>query len=250
MFNRVFEDLGIDAVYISVDVTTEVLNKFLAKGANKFRALNVTSPHKSRVFSACGSYDAAAGATGSVNLIIPGEKGMAGFNTDVVGFTDLLNKSGFETYGKTVTILGTGGAARSVVYSLRNVFNPEKILMVSRDPYSWDQRVPNGVSSVIPYSDIPSDTALLVNCTPIAADLKIGDDILDAMQYHNALDLVYGRHESNFTIMLKERGWNVRDGSDMYIAQAVETLKLVYGEDFTNLRDIFEKHYVEFMEGA
>lgn len=248
VFNRVFEACGIDAVYLSIDLAPEVLPRFLGKAVHNFRALNVTSPHKLGVFSACNSLDETARETGSVNLVVPEHETLSGFNTDVAGFSQLLKRTGINVEGRTVTVLGTGGAARSVIYSLRNVFNPEKIIVASREPNRREGLRNLGASAVIPYSDIPSDTALIVSCTPASADFGLSDQNLDEIQCRTAIDLVYGKNESHFSEKLKQRKWTVYDGSNMYIGQALETLRIVYGNQAEDLGSLFEQFYAEFME--
>lgn len=248
VFNSVFDELEIDALYLSLDVAPETLDRFIAKGANRFKAFNVTSPLKTRVFSHCHSHDLAASNTGSVNLVVRGEAGLNGFNTDVVGFRDLLEKSGINVTGKTITILGTGGAARSALYTLKTEYTPGKICMASRDSAGKDKTQTIDEIPILSYSDIPPDTDLIVNCTPPDSQLLMDEDLLNGMKTRNALDLVYGAYISDFAEQLRSRDWNVWDGSEMYIGQAVEAFHIVYGDDFGDIRRIFEQYYRQFLE--
>jgi shikimate dehydrogenase len=83
------------------------------------RGLNVTLPFKERAFACAGSHGTAARLAGAVNTLSIRDDGLHGDNTDGPGLvTDLRDRLGIELRGRTVLLLGAGGAARGVVVSL------------------------------------------------------------------------------------------------------------------------------------
>ncbi len=80
---------------------------------------NVTVPHKEAVLPLLDRVDGLAGLVGAVNTIVKEDGQLCGFNTDVSGFLEALEREGhFEPKGKRIVILGAGGVARAVGFAL------------------------------------------------------------------------------------------------------------------------------------
>jgi len=80
---------------------------------------NVTVPHKEAVLPLLDEVDDLASSIGAVNTIVKKDDRLLGFNTDAYGFIEALDKEGyFDPEGKRVIILGAGGVARAVVFTL------------------------------------------------------------------------------------------------------------------------------------
>jgi shikimate dehydrogenase len=80
---------------------------------------NVTVPHKETVLPFLDEIDDLAGSIGAVNTIVKNGDRLLGCNTDAYGFIEALEKEGhFDPEGKQVFILGAGGVARAVCFSL------------------------------------------------------------------------------------------------------------------------------------
>lgn len=83
----------------------------------------VTVPHKESALSAAVCADDAAKSIGAANTLVRTENGFAAYNTDAPGFTAALCEFlGTETLkGRSVAILGAGGAAKAVAYAVRQL---------------------------------------------------------------------------------------------------------------------------------
>ncbi len=80
---------------------------------------NVTVPHKERVLSLLDEVDDLADSIGAVNTIVKKDDRLIGFNTDAHGFIEVLRNEGrFDPEKKRVFILGAGGVARAVCFTL------------------------------------------------------------------------------------------------------------------------------------
>jgi len=120
MHNAAFKHLGIDAKYCKKDILATDLPKTidLLRQKDVFGA-NVTIPYKLAVMPFMDSLSEAATAIGAVNTIVNNSGKLLGHNTDASGYLRALQENaGFEAEGKLVVMLGAGGAARAVAYSL------------------------------------------------------------------------------------------------------------------------------------
>ncbi|MEI2711296.1 MAG: hypothetical protein V9E96_20135 [Chitinophagaceae bacterium] len=80
---------------------------------------NVTIPHKEAVIPFLDELGGLSARVGAVNTIVNREGRLFGFNTDGPGFVAALrNEAAFDPSGKTVLLLGAGGAARGIAFAL------------------------------------------------------------------------------------------------------------------------------------
>jgi len=209
MQNAAFKASGIDAEYGVYDVAPVGLTDFLSNLSKEdISGLNVTIPHKIKTkeyIERNGSLDSFAGKLGAVNTVKMSSEGkLCGFNTDGPGFyRSLVEDLKFEPEGKSVFVLGSGGAATAVVMYLGN--GPKKIFISDVDKektsalkkhyavYYDSSRISIVEPAEVENSLNASD--LLVNATPMG--MKDGDPSPVAKEMlHKGLrvyDLVYNR---------------------------------------------------------
>ncbi len=209
MQNAAFKAASIDAEYGVYDIPPYGLQDFLSSLVSKnISGLNVTIPHKIKAkeyVERHGTLDAFAKKLGAVNTIKVGEDGkLCGFNTDGPGFyRSLVEDLKFEPEGKSIFVLGSGGAAMAVVMYLGN--GPKRILISDVDKEKsaalkkhYDEYYDRSKLSIADPADIKKDldtSDLLVNATPIG--MKDGDPSpVSKEMLHKGLcvyDLVYNR---------------------------------------------------------
>lgn len=119
MHNAAFAAGGLDFIYVPFRVEKERLEEAIGglRSLN-MRGLNVTIPHKVAVIPFLDGLDELAGKIGAVNTIVNEEGRLTGHNTDAGGFLRALAESGIEPAGKKVVVLGAGGAARAIAFTL------------------------------------------------------------------------------------------------------------------------------------
>ncbi len=114
--NAAFAAAGLDWVYVALEVAP-------GSGFAAIRALptlgiagvNVTMPHKADAARACDELTVAAARLGSVNTVVVRSDGtLLGDSTDGEGFLRALADADLDPAGRSVVILGAGGAARAV----------------------------------------------------------------------------------------------------------------------------------------
>jgi shikimate dehydrogenase len=120
MHNAAFRALGLNGVYLAFEVAPDRLAQAIAgmRGLG-IRGLNLTIPHKEAVIPLLDGLTDAARHIGAVNTLFWDGERLVGDNTDAEGFLRALYEAGVNPAGQTVLVLGAGGAARAVVYALR-----------------------------------------------------------------------------------------------------------------------------------
>jgi hypothetical protein len=103
------------------------------KGARAmgFCGFNLTIPHKVAVIPLLDELTEAARLIGAVNTVVRRDGKLIGENTDGKGFLKSLRDNGIDPAGKTVTLLGAGGAARAINIELA-LAGARKINIINR----------------------------------------------------------------------------------------------------------------------
>ena len=119
MHNAAFRQVGVDYLYVPFRVRQEELAKAIdGVRALNIRGLNVTIPHKVAVIRFLDKLDHLAKKIGAVNTIVNDNGVLTGYNTDGAGFLQALLEKGIEPEGKSIVILGAGGASRAISFFL------------------------------------------------------------------------------------------------------------------------------------
>jgi len=180
---------------------------------------NVTIPYKVKVIDYLDEIDPVASEIGAVNTVRVtrrnGRPFLQGFNTDAPAFRESLLRN-LMTLPETALVLGTGGAARSVMYTLIDL-NIVPV-MVSRRPlrggYSYDD---------LP-GDVISEAGLIVNATPVgmAPDIDASPPIdYSCLRDGQMLfDLTYNPPVTAFLAEGEAHGCQTVNGEEMFLIQA------------------------------
>jgi shikimate dehydrogenase len=142
MHNAAFASLGLDWVYVPFPVPPEGLQAavagLLALGVAGF---SVTIPHKVAILPLLDRISPEAELIGAVNTVALRDGLLTGFNTDGIGLlAALAGKLGFSASGRSILVLGAGGAARSAVVALAGA-GALRIDVANRSPENADTLV-------------------------------------------------------------------------------------------------------------
>ena len=226
-FNEKFKAEGINAEYVNFEIPSiDDFTRIFAEGVN-IQGLNVTIPYKEKVMALLDDVDAVAGKVGAVNVvkIVRDEAGnvakLRGYNSDIVGFTDSIAPL-LKPVHKKALVLGTGGAAKAVIYALRQL--GIESTCVSRNPcigqlayFDLDEHCINSHKVIV--NTTPLGMHPKVNqCPPIPYELLTPE--------HLCYDLVYNPAVTLFMKNSREYGAVVKNGLDMLIGQAVEAWRI------------------------
>lgn len=116
MNNAAFEELGVDLRWFAFE-PADLGQAIAAVRALNFVGVTVTRPFKEQVTSLVDSLDPTAAEIGAVNLVHNSGGHLTGYNSDWIGAAEAL-KEKCELDGQRVAVLGSGGAARAVVFGL------------------------------------------------------------------------------------------------------------------------------------
>lgn len=188
-----------------------------------FRGLNVTMPYKETVIPLLSKVDPTARAVGAVNTVLHQNGRLVGFNTDVDGFLALAKRTGVNFAGKSVAILGTGGAAKSAAWVAENG-GAKKALFVSRA----------AKEGAVTYEELyarHADAQILVNATPVGspADPRSPVELEKLPDLAGVIDLVYAPFRTRLIIESEKRGIVCAGGLYMLVAQAARAFELFTG---------------------
>ena len=135
MHNAAFKNKGLDYVYLPFRVKKEELGKAIeGMRALNIRGLNITIPHKVAVIQFLDELDHLADKIGAINTIVNDNGVLKGYNTDATGFLQALLERGIEPKGKSVVILGAGGASRAISFILAE--KGSSLVILNR---TWDR---------------------------------------------------------------------------------------------------------------
>lgn len=131
MHNAVFEKLKMNSVYMAFQI--EAINLALAfEGMRSLGVMgwNITIPFKESSLEFIDEVpEDIDRCVGAINTVVNQSGKLTGYNTDVPGFLFALKEDlGFNPEGKTVLVLGAGGAGRAVLFGLA-FSHAEKILI-------------------------------------------------------------------------------------------------------------------------
>lgn len=228
--NMIYNALGVDAAYSLFEIQPAMLqNAMKALRALNINGVNVTIPYKLKVMDYLDVISKEALRIGAVNTIHNHDNLLRGYNTDYIGFGRMLDKNSIQTHNKTAVVLGTGGAAKSVITYLED-HGIANIYIVSRNPEKATAFNPSNYK-VIDYDSLKdiSSTDILVNCTPCGMHPKIDCSPLEkeAVSHFSAVvDLIYNPSE---TLLLKYANQNnikAVNGLYMLVAQAVAAVEI------------------------
>ena len=120
MHNAAFAKIKRDACYVPFAVApADLKNAVRAIVPLGFCGLNITIPHKETIIPFLDDLTDDARMIGAVNTIEVARGKLIGHNTDGRGFLrSLREETGFSPKGKTILMVGSGGAARAVGFNL------------------------------------------------------------------------------------------------------------------------------------
>ena len=216
---------------------------FLARAkAEGYAGFNATMPHKEALVPLMDELDEDARRCGAVNTVCLRAGRVYGYNTDGTGFLRALGSLGLSPAGLRVTVLGAGGAAKSVSLALAR--SGAKVTVCNRtldkaaalcgaDP---DHMTPANFA-LDTLCKLSETTDLLFNGTSLGMSGTAGQftdlSFVDALPKTAAVcDAIYAPPETALLARAKALGHPTMNGLPMLLGQAVLALKQFTQTDF------------------
>ena len=226
--------LGIDGAYLPLPVRPGDL-AIAVRGlqAAGFAGLNVTIPHKQAVMALCDHIDPAAARIGAVNTLVFGPGGVAGSNTDGIGFIANLRAHGVNPATGPALLLGAGGAARAIAAALLDAGVPVSVCNRTPEHAEALAAALTGIR-LVPWAKRAAalaDQALLVNTTQLGMTGQPPLDLpLDGAATGLVVsDIVYAPLETPLLAAARARGLRTVSGIGMLLHQAVPGFAAWFG---------------------
>jgi shikimate dehydrogenase len=243
--NAAFAELDLDFVYVAFRVE-DVKNALAGMRAlNNFRGMSVTIPHKIEIMKYVDEIAEVDRSIGSINTVINEQGLLVGLGTDGPGALKAIVDAGVEIDGKNILMLGSGGAARAISFTLaRNARLRELLILdVSENmlkQLTADLKAGTGAfieSELLTGSSLAAameNADVIIHCTPVGMHPNRDASLIPAEFFRPeqvVFDIVYTPLETKLLAEAKSRGLKVISGVDMFINQAVLQFERFTGVD-------------------
>jgi shikimate dehydrogenase len=207
--------------------------------------MSVTIPHKIEAMKYVDEVMEVDRSIGSINTIINEQGRLIGLGTDGPGALKALVDAEVKLDGKNILMLGSGGAARAIAFTLaRNTQLSKLILMDVNEPMlqglTSDLKTGteasiesilltgNSLARIMKYADV------IINCTPIGMHPNEEASLVPAELFRSGqvvFDIVYTPLETRLLADARSHGLKVISGVEMFINQAVLQFRHFTGVD-------------------
>lgn len=248
MHNAMLEHLGIDGSYELLDTEQEdLVTRVKQLKSQGYMGFNVTIPLKVPITLFLDGCDRLADIAGCANTVkIMDDKTLYGYNTDIYGFQKAIPlEIQDKLKNNTVSILGTGGAARAAAIAFceigvkeidfyaRNIINASNMVNFLRDSFD---NVTFNLKQMQSLRDL-SSSKMLVNSTPVGMRGKamgvspIEESILKTLREDAVVyDIVYNPLKTEFIKLAHKNCYKTITGLDMFVHQGAKAFELWTGQ--------------------
>ncbi len=247
MHNAALAYLKLNMVYIPLWVQPELLKSAIeAVRAFHFLGVNVTIPFKEKVIPFLDRVDKTAAKIGAVNTIINEDGCLVGYNTDGEGFMmSVTEESGQTVEGKKITLLGAGGSAKAIGFSMigRNIHSLVIINRTIEKAIELEHILRKHTSCPITVfsleskniSDVLRSSDIIVNTTSVGMEPNDKDTPVKeytwVSPHHFCCDIIYKPRKTEWLREVENRGGKVLGGSGMLVGQGAIAFRLFTGYD-------------------
>ncbi len=242
--NAAFRSCGLEGDYslfpIAPDDMLALKDLLTSVRTGRIHGLNVTIPHKQNVIQFLDEFTPMAGAIGAVNTVYLRDSKLLGHNTDVFGFIADLNhflEDSSLVAHHSALVLGSGGAARAVVYALLTngwdvtlaARRIEQAQQLASSFTNYNLRITSTLLSKIDSSNI----ALIVNTTPVGMSPNVDEspwpENIPFPPRAVVYDLIYNPGKTKLVRDAEAQGLPATTGLGMLVTQAALAFELWTG---------------------
>jgi len=235
MHDAVFRKRKLQCKYLAFRVKEEELeNAVKGLKALGFNGFNVTIPHKEKIIEYIDELSKEARLIKAVNTVKVDKK-LIGYNTDGIGAIKSLG----EVKDKKIIILGAGGHARAISFSLalekarkiiianRTIEKAEKLAKEVEEKTGAKTHACNIDKKVL--KEKIKESNILINCTSVGMYPDIFSTLVEKDMLKSDLivmDIVYNPLETKLLKEAKKAGAKIINGVEMLVYQGGEALKI------------------------
>lgn len=251
MHNESFRQLGLDYVYLCFDVNESTLSSAVhGLKACGIKGFNLTMPNKNKIVELIDELSPAAKLIGAVNTVVNENGRLIGYNTDGTGYMQSVKDAGYNIIGKTITIMGAGGAATAIC-SQAALDGVEKIhIFARRSSRFWDrtQKLTDTINSTLSckaelheQEDTRTlrtsigESTLLLNATSVGMVPNTEASVITDPSFFTedliVSDVIYNPKETMFLRLARQAGCQTFNGMYMLLYQGAEAFRLWTGKE-------------------
>ena len=239
MHNAAFRECSIDAVYLAFEPQSigEAVASMKSLG---IRGASVTIPFKIDALRHCDEVDHIAADIGSVNTLVNRGGLVKGFNTDGYGAARALEESGIALKGAVCLVIGNGGSARAIAFTL--IESGASVIIAGRNAGRVERlaedlckRAPGTRSLLMDTIDsgLMESVDIIINTTPVGMTPDVGSMPLEKSLIsasHAVFDIVYAPHMTRLLSAARDSGSRIVHGIDMLVYQGARQFELWTGK--------------------
>jgi shikimate dehydrogenase len=230
MLNAAFDAVGADIRWFAFE-PPDIGAAMAAVRTLGLAAATVTRPFKEQILGHLDRVDPVAARIGAVNLVHNDGGRLVGYNCDWLGAARAVQEK-VSLGGTRAAVLGSGGAARAVVYGLASAGC--EVHVFARDAAKGG-RLAAGLGAS--YGGQLADAGgpapqILVNATSIGNDLRSDVPVPDSVfrSARTVMDVIARPGDSEFLARAAAAGAQTIGGVRMLVLQAAFTVELLTGE--------------------
>ncbi|MGB9664411.1 MAG: type I 3-dehydroquinate dehydratase [Ignavibacteria bacterium] len=220
-----------NAIYLNFPIYDPEL--FIYYFKNYIRGLSITIPFKEEILKLPNISSKIIKEIGSANTMLFKDSKPILFNTDYLGFKEIVKKEKLLQNSKTL-VIGAGGSARTVIYALKK-FNNE--ILVTNRTYDRAESLASEmeIKAINPRKKFESDFDVVINTTPGNNFFLINllKKILSQNKPKLVVDLDLNFKESKLLALCKTHKIKTVNGFEFFIAQAVHQFKIFTGKNIS-----------------
>ncbi|MCP4683626.1 MAG: shikimate dehydrogenase [Desulfobacterales bacterium] len=233
-FSTIFKQVGIKGMYVPFKVNQGQIGPAMQSlRVLNIDGANVTVPYKEAVIPHLDILSEGANIIGAINTIVRKDNELKGYNTNAIGFMDVLEEIGFDVADKTALVFGTGGIAKAVVFIL-NWLRAETIMIAGRN----EEHVKNIINRIagepVTFESLaknPVSANIVINATSVSSSDESKEFAalvhgLDVRNCEFVIDVNYGRRENFWQEMAEKKGIPFLDGLPLLAHQASRSFSL------------------------
>ncbi|GAB0594697.1 TPA: quinate/shikimate dehydrogenase [Escherichia coli] len=251
MQNKALEKAGLPFTYMAFEVDNDSFPGAIeGLKALKMRGTGVSMPNKQLACEYVDELTPAAKLVGAINTIVNDDGYLRGYNTDGTGHIRAIKESGFDIKGKTMVLLGAGGASTAIGAQGAIEGLKEIKLFNRRDEFfdkalAFAQRVNENTDCVVTVTDLADQQAFaeaLASADILTNGTKVGMKPLENESLVNDISLlhpgllvtecVYNPHMTKLLQQAQQASCKTIDGYGMLLWQGAEQFTLWTGKDF------------------
>ena len=218
-----------NAIYLNFPI--DDLPEFIYHFKNYIRGLSITIPFKEEILSIPNISSKIIKEIGSANTALFKDSKPILFNTDYLGFKEIVKKEK-QLQNSKVLVIGAGGSARTVIYTLKKFkneifvinrnFNRAKNLAEEMEVEAINQKKKFDYNFDVVVNTTPGNNLFLLN---------LFKKIIGNQNIKLVVDLDLNFKESKLLSICKSKKIRTINGFEFFIAQAVHQFKIFTGKN-------------------